>query len=176
MAMADTAFVMGSFRDIDPTVEALDRLRELGIPDENISVLSHLPLSERVLGRPHLWSRLGVIALVSAILGFLIGLFFVGITPYLYVIRVGGQPIAPFPPSALLLYEFTMLALILGTFGGFLVLNRFPDRRPEPYDAQLNAGRIGVVVEAPLDRRADVVAALEALGAEDVGEPERRTL
>jgi len=174
--MADTAFVMGSFRDIDPTVEALDRLRELGIPEENISVLSHIPFSERVLGRPHRFSWLPAVALVSAVLGFLIGLFFVGITPHLYVVRVGGQPIVPFPPTLLLLYEFTMLALILGTFTAFLVMSRFPDRRPEPYDVELNSGRIALVVQAPAARREDVVAALEALGAEDVGEPERRTL
>lgn len=174
--MADTAFISGSFRDIDPTVEALDRLRGLGIPEENISVLSHIPLSERVLGRPHFRSWLPAIALVSGALGLLIGLFFVGITPHLYIIRVGGQPIVPFPPSALLLYEFIMLGLILGTFGSFLVLNRFPDRRPEPYDPELTTGRIGLVVEAPADLRADVVAALEDLGAEDIGEPERRSL
>jgi len=174
--MADTVFVMGSFRDIDPTVAALDRLDELGIPEENISVLSHLPLSERVLGRPHYRSWLPAIALVSAALGLVIGLFFVGITPHLYVVRVGGQPIVPFPPSALLLYEFIMLALILGTFGSFLVLNRFPDRRPEPYDVELTTGRIALVVEAPADVREDVVAALEELGAEDIGEPEWRSL
>jgi len=174
--MADTALVMGSFQDIDPTVEALDRLRELGIPEENISVLSHIPISERVLGRPHRFTWLAAIALISAALGFAIGLFFTGITPNLYVIRVGGQPIVPFPPTLLLLYEFTMLALILGTFTAFLVLNRLPDRRPEPYDPELTTGRIAVVVEAPADRRADVVATLEALGAEDVGEPERRSL
>ena len=174
--MANTAFVMGSFQDIDPTVEALDRLRELGIPEENISVLSHIALSERVLGRPHRFSWLGPIALVSAVLGFLIGLFFTGITPHLYVVRVGGQPIVPFPPTLLLLYEFTMLALIIGTFTGFMVLNKLPDRRSEPYDPELNAGRIAVIVETPADRREDVVSALEALGAEDVGEPERRSL
>lgn len=174
--MADTSLVMGSFRDIDPTVEALDRLHELGIPEENISVLSHISLSERVLGRPHRRTWLPAIALVSAALGLLIGLFFVGITPNLYVIRVGGQPIVPFPPTALLLYEFTMLALILGTFGSFLVLSRFPDHRPEPYDPELNTGRIGMVVETPDDLREDVVAALDALGAEDIGEPERRSL
>ncbi|RPI56505.1 MAG: DUF3341 domain-containing protein [Chloroflexi bacterium] len=174
--MADTVLVVGSFRDIDPTVAALDRLDELGIPEENISVLSHLPLSERVLGRPHVRSWLPAIALVSAALGLVIGLFFVGITPHLYIIRVGGQPIVPFPPSALLLYEFIMLALILGTFGSFLVLNRFPDRRPEPYDVELTTGRIALVVEAPADLREDVIATLEELGAEDIGEPERRSL
>ncbi len=176
MAMADTALVMGSFQDIDPTVDALDRLRALGIPEENISVLSHIPLSERVLGRPHRFSWLPVVALVSAALGLLIGLFFTGITPHLYIIRVGGQPIVPFPPTLLLLYEFIMLTLILGTFTAFMVLSRFPDRRPEPYDVELNTGRIAVVVEAPSDRREDVVAALEELGAEDIGEPERRSL
>lgn len=174
--MSDNAYVMGSFREIDPTVEALERLREMGIPEEEITVLSHIPLSPRVLGRPHWRSVLGTIALISAVVGFLTGIFFTVITPHLYVIRVGGQPIVPLPPTALLLYEFTMLALILGTFGGFLVLNRFPDRKPARYDRQLNDGRIGILVHCPPGTEAEVTAALEATGAEDIHEPERREL
>ncbi len=172
--MADNTLVMGSFGDIDPAVDTMERLRAMDIPDEQISVVSHIPLSARVLGRPHPTSPLQKVALVSAAVGMSIGIFFTVITPYMYIIRVGGQPIVPLPPTLLLLYEFTMLALILGTFGAFLVVNHFPDQRPHHYNPRLNDGQISVLVECPPDRCDDVAAALRDGGAEDVHEPERR--
>lgn len=170
------ARVMGSFTEIEPTVDALDALRGLGIADDQISVMSSLPYSTNILGRPSVRTRLPLISLVSAVLGLLAGIFFTVITPHLYIIRVGGQPIVPFPPTALLMYEFIMLLLIVGTFGGFLALNHFPSSEPQYYDPRLNDGRISILVECPADQRADAVAALEAHGAEDVHEPERREL
>ncbi len=176
VAPETTKLVMGSFREIEPAVDALDHLRTLGISEERISVMSSLPYSPAILGRPSVRTRLPLISLVSALLGLVTGLFFTVITPNLYIIRVGGQPIVPFPPTALLLYEFIMLFLIVGTFGGFLVLNRFPSSKPQPYDDKLNDGRISILVHCPAERAADTAAALEGLGAEDVHEPERREL
>ncbi len=171
-----TARVMGSFRDVEPTADALDALRGLGIAEEQIRVMSSLPYSANILGRAPVRTRLPLISLVSAVLGLSAGIFFTVITPNLYIIRVGGQPIVPFPPTLLLLYEFIMLLLIVGTFGGFLVLNHFPSSEPDYYDPKLNEGRISVLVECPAGMRADAVAALEAHGAEDIHEPERREL
>jgi hypothetical protein len=174
--MSNQAVLMGSFREIDPTVDTLDRLRELGISDGDISVLSGLPYSSEVLGRPHIRTWLPLISLTSALLGFLTGLFFTVMTPYLYIIRVGGQPIVPVPPTVLLLYEFTMLFLIVGTFGGFLVLNRFPSREAEYYDDRVNEGRISLLVRCADEQKEEARAILEAHGAEDIHEPERRKL
>jgi hypothetical protein len=174
--MSDQAVVMGSFLDIEPSVDALDDLRALGIPDSDITVMSSLPYSPDVLGRPHLKTRLPVVSLVAAVLGLLAGLFFTAITPYLYIIRVGGQPIVPVPPTLLLLYEFIMLFLIVGTFGGFLFLNHFPVDKPQYYDPKLNDGRISVLVRCPAGKKADAMAVLEDHDAQDIHEPERREL
>lgn len=176
--MSDQAVVMGSFQDVDieRTADSLDGLRELGIPDSDITILSSLPHSPRVLGRPHIRTWLPWISLGSAVLGFLVGLFFTAITPYLYVIRVGGQPVVPTPPTLLLLYEFTMLFLIAGTFGGLLWLNRFPDTKPEYYDPELFSDRISVLVRLPADQVRGAMAVLESHGALDVHQPERREL
>lgn len=174
--MSNEPVVMGSFMEIEPTANALDHLRALGIDDADITIMSSLPYAPRITGRPHMHTRLGTISLVSAVAGLLTGVFFTAITPYLYVIRVGGQAIVPFPPTALLLYEFTMLFLIAGTFGGMMVLNRFPDTKPEYYDPHLTDGRIALVVRYPAGKKDEVVAILEAEGALDVGEPERRAL
>jgi len=174
--MADQAVVMGSFTDIEPSVDALDDLRALGIADADITVMSSLPYSPGVLGRPHPKSRLPVISLVSAVVGLVAGLFFTAITPYLYIVRVGGQPIVPVPPTLLLLYEFIMLLLIVGTFGGFLLLNHFPSDKPQYYDPKLSDGRIGILVHCAPEKVTEAMAVFQSHGAEDVHEPERREL
>jgi len=171
-----TTVVMGSFTEIESTADALDELRARGIADEQISVMSSLPYSTNILGRAPVRTRLPMISLVSAVVGLLAGIFFTVVTPYLYIIRVGGQPIVPFPPTVLLLYEFIMLLLIVGTFGGFLALNHFPSGKPQYYDPKLNDGRISILVRCPAGKKAEAVAALEAHGAVDVHEPERREL
>ena len=172
----EPAIVMSSFLEIDPTVAALQQLRGLGIPDSDMTVRSSVPYSAEILGRPHAKNNLSVISLVAALAGLGAGIFFTIITPYLYIIRVGGQPIVPVPPTVLLLYEFIMLALILGTFGGFLALNHFPDSTPQHYDPKLTDGRINVLVYSPEDKKGDVVAILEAHGGEVIQDPERRRL
>jgi hypothetical protein len=172
----DTAIVLSSFMEVNLSAAALGGLQSLGIPEEDVTVMSSLPWSPEILGRPHTKTSLTKIAIVSALVGLGLGIFFVVITPYLYIIRVGGHPIVPVPPTLLLLYEFIMLALIIGTFGSFLVLNRFPKRGPQYYDPELTNERISLVVHTPADKKADVVAVLEEHGGEVVQDPERREL
>ena len=172
----DTAVVMSSFMEVNPSAAALGGLQSLGIPAEDVTVMSSLPWSPDILGRPHTKTPLAKIAMVSALVGLGIGIFLVVVTPYLYIIRVGGQPIVPVPPTLLLLYEFIMLALILGTFGAFLVLNRFPSLQSQYYDPELNNERISLLVHTPADKKADVVAVLDEHGGQVVQDPERREL
>jgi hypothetical protein len=174
--MPDQTVLMGSFTDVERSAEALEQLRAQGIDDRDVTVMSSVPYAPAILGRPPVRTPLGRISLASGLAGLAIGLFFVVITPYLYVIRVGGQPISPTPPALLLLYEFCMLLLIAGTFGGLLYLNR--SRQPEAgyYDPHLSADRITLVVHHPPDKKPQVLAILEAQGALDIGAPERRKL
>jgi hypothetical protein len=174
--MSDTAVVMGSFEEIEATVDALDELRALGVPHQDIEIMSSLPYSNKILGRPHLKSRLPLISLGSAALGLLVGLFFTVVTPHMYVVRVGGQPIVPMPPTVLLLYEFTMLFLILGTFGGMLWLERLPSFGSEYYDPSLTDGRIAVLIQCSDGKKSAAVDVLRSRGAVDIHEPERREL
>ncbi|MFN2226768.1 MAG: hypothetical protein ACK2UY_10680, partial [Anaerolineae bacterium] len=58
-----TAVVMGSFTEIEPTADALDELRGRGIADEQISIMSSLPYSPNILGRPSVRTRLPMISL-----------------------------------------------------------------------------------------------------------------
>jgi hypothetical protein len=113
--------------------------------------------------------------LFGAVAGFLIGFFFIVVTPYLYVIRVGGHPVVPVPASAVLLFEFTMLGLILGTFLGMVFLNE-ANYGPAYYYPEISDGRIGLIFPVPGGRKDEFRSSMETAGAETVFEPERRPI
>ena len=166
--MADSIVLMGSFRDLERAADTLDQLRALGVSDQDITVLSSLPYSAKALGRPEVKSWLSIVTMASAAAGLLIGLFFTVVTPYLYVIRVGGQSIVPAPITALLLYEFTMLVLILGTFVGVIVLNNLPASGPQYDGPALIDDPIGLLLRCPGEKEEAARAILESQGAQDV--------
>ena len=111
----------------DEAAEALSRLRESGYSHDDISVISGVPLSDRVLGRPLAWTRIGQFGIVGAILGFIIAAILTFGTPALYGLRVGGQPLFAIPTSIVVLFELTMLGLLIdGKMWRFLVV-RYTD-------------------------------------------------
>lgn len=176
MVTEGRAVVMGRFRDVDRVADALEQLREFGISEEQVEVLSGLPFSAAILGLKHRKTILPLISVGSAVVGFGAGLFFTVVSPNLYVVRVGGQPVVPIPPTALLQFEFTMIFLILGTFLGFMWLNLFPALGPQHYDRKISDGEIALVVNCREDEKSSVRALLESQEAENVHEPEGRAL
>ena len=172
--MTDSNLLMGLFQDVDRTADTLDQLREMGISDPDITILSSLPYTSRMLGRPNISTRLPVISMVSAVVGLAVGVFFTVVTPNLYVIRVGGQPIVPGPPTVLLVYAFTLLFLILGTFLGVVFLNSAPSSISQHYHPSLTDGRIGVLFQCMEEQKDAARAILESQGAEIIREPEGR--
>lgn len=176
MVKDERTVVMGRFRDVDRAADVLDQLREFGISEDDVEILSGFPLTAEMLGLKQRKSMLPLISLGSAVAGFLVGLFFTVVSPNLYVVRVGGQPVVPVPPSALLQFEFTMIFLILGTFIGFLWLNLFPALGPQYYDRKISDGEIGLVIHCRQDEKSSVRALLESQAAENVHEPEWRPL
>jgi hypothetical protein len=174
--MTEATLLMGSFHDLGRTAEALDQLRALGISDRDITIVSSLPYSSKALGRPSIQTRLPIISLISALAGRLVCLFFAAVTPHLYVIRVGGQPVVPMPTTVVLLFEFTMLFLILGTFLGVVFLNNSPSTGPQVDAASLVGDRIEVLFRCPRDKWEAACTVLESQGAENVHQPERREL
>ena len=168
--------LMALFDHVDPVAEVLDELRRQGIDDHDMTVISGVPYPARVLGRPMVWERLPWIALSGAFVGFLVGLFLNAGTPLLYPIRVGGQPLIPIPPSAVITYEFTMMGLIVSTFLGVLWESTFPSFGPKYYHPESINGRIGMLIRCPEEQLPEIQEMLRAHGARDVFEPEEWTL
>lgn len=161
---------------IDQAAEAIGRLHELGISDADISVISGVPYSDKILGRPMSWTRVPQIALVGAGVGFLVALGLTAGTPMLYPIRVGGMPYVPIPTSIVVVFELTMLGLLISTFLGVFVETISPSYGPQGYHPKVTDGHIGVLFTCPPEQDVQMHDALKALGAELVHRSEVKNL
>jgi hypothetical protein len=176
MAFGTVHLALFNENQIDEAAEAISQLRDLGIGDEDISVISGIPLSDRVLGRPMTWTRVPIIAGVGAIAGFIVAVLLVFGTQYFYPIRVGTMPSTPIPTSIVVIFELTMLGLLLSTFLGVFIEMISPTYGPAGYDPRVTDGHIGILFSSPTDLDSEVHSRMGELGAELVHRAEVKKL
>jgi hypothetical protein len=174
--MSDPLTLIALFRDSIETARVIDDLHALGIPDEKVTVITGVPYPEGALGRHREWLTLPYIVLVGAVGGLLFGLFLSVITPHLYRLDVGGHPAVGFPPTAIIIFIFTMMATIVSTFLGVLWEMNFPRFGTAPYHKLVTHGHLAVLLEFPAALEANVRQVFEAHNANYIGEPERLSL
>jgi hypothetical protein len=172
--MVETKTLLALFEDIDPTAEAIDRLRVMGISDDQMNIISGIPVTERMLGRPHQWSNVPRLAMGGAVAGLLIGLFLAFGTPTLYTDHVGGQGIFPGPPTVVVLFEMTLLGMLVSTFLGVFLDSYFPSYRPKEYVPEISDGKIAILFTCPVDAEPSFIEAMTNLGAQSVHPAERQ--
>jgi hypothetical protein len=162
--------LLAVFPDLGPAADAIDQLRALGIPDDHMNVISGIPVTEAMLGRPNQWTNVPRLAAGGAVLGFLGGMFLTFVTPYSYPIpiQVGSQAIIPGAPTVVVLFELTMLGMLLSTFLGVFLDSYFPNYRPMEYVKEVSDGKIAVFFICPEDSKEKMTKAMTALGAEKV--------
>lgn len=173
--MADTISLLAVFPDLEPAANGIDKLRSLGLSDGQMNVISGIPVTEAMLGRPRQWTNVPRLAMGGAVGGFLVGLFLI-FTPILYFVPVGGQPQIPVPPSVVVLFELTMLGLLISTFLGVFLDSTFPSYRPMEYVPEISDGKIAVLFHCPQGKQEKFTKAMTALGAEKVEEAEAQQL
>lgn len=164
------------FNESADMAEVIDELHDLGIPDDKIVVMTGVPYPEGALGRHREWLTLPYIVLAGAVAGMLIGLFLAVITPHLYRLDVGGHPQVGFPPAAVIIFVFTMMATIVSTFLGVLWEMNFPRFGPTPYHKLITDGNLAVILEIPTLLEDKVRQTLETHHANHIGESEWMTL
>ncbi len=174
--MTDTSTLLALFKDVDPAAEAVERLRALGVRDDQMDIVSGIPLLETALGRPKKHTNVARLALGGAGAGFLLGLFLAYGTPYLFTVHVGGQPVYPIPPGIILVFEMSMLGLMGTAFLGVFLESNFPDYHPLNYVPEVSDGKIAVLFECPADEQDKFIQAMQSLGAESVGTAQARQL
>jgi len=178
MAESKTVDLLAVFPDLEPAADAIEHLRALGVHDDCMNVISGIPVTEAMLGRPHQWTNVPRIALGGAILGFGAGVFLAYISPYLYPypIRVSTQGFVPGPPTVVVLFELTMLGMLLSTFLGVFLDSFFPNYRPMKYVPEVSDGKIAILVECSHVEESKITDALKKLGAESVKPAEAQHL
>ena len=166
--MAEDKSILAVFSDINPAADAIEQLRLLGIHDDCMNVISGIPVTEAMLGRPGQWTNVPRLALGGSILGMLAGAALAFIVPNMYTIQVGGQPFAAVPPAVIVIFELTMLGMLLSTFLGVFLDSTFPSYRPMKYVTEVSDGKIAILIECPVVEETKLVDALKKMGAESV--------
>jgi len=170
--------LLAVFSDLGPAADAVEHLRSLGVHDECMNVISGVPVTEAMLGRPRQWTNVPRIAMGGAILGFGAGVFLAFISPYTYPypIQVSSQAFVPGPPTVVVLFELTMLGMLLSTFLGVFLDSFFPNYRPMKYVPEISDGKIAIYVECQHVEEKKITEALKKLGAESVKPAEAQHL
>lgn len=176
--MADTVNLLAVFPDLNPAANAIEQLRTLGVHDDCMNVISGIPVTEAMLGRPSQWTNVPRIAMGGAALGFLGGFFLAYVSPFLYPypIQVSTQSFTPGPPTVVVLFELTMLGMLLSTFLGVFLDSFFPNYRPMKYVPEVSDGKIAILIECPHADEETIMDAMKKMGAESVRPAEAQHL
>jgi len=168
--------LLAVFSDLDPAADAIERLRSLGVHDDCMNVISGIPVTEAMLGRPSQWTNVPRLAGGGAVVGFIVGIFLAFIAPDMYQIQVGMQAYVPGPPSVVVIFEMTMLGMLLSTFLGVFLDSYFPSYRPMKYVTEVSDGKIAILIECPHTDETRIIKAMKKLGAESVQHAEAQHL
>lgn len=174
--MADTITLLAMFEDFEPAAEGIEKLQQLGVTDDDMNVISGIPVKHSILGRPPAITYVSRIGFFGAILGMFLGIFFIYGIPYLYPLLVGGQPIYPVPQGFIITFEMTMLGLMGLSFIGMFVDSGFPSYTPKQYTPEISDGKIAVLFSCPTGEQEKFVDALKEAGAESIEPAQARHL
>jgi hypothetical protein len=96
--------------------------------------------------------------------------------PNLYPIQVGRQGLIAGAPTVVILFEMTMLGMLVSTFLGVFLDSSFPSYRPKEYVKQISDGKIAILFTIPVENESDIQTALNSIGAESITPAEKRQL
>jgi hypothetical protein len=168
--------LLAVFEDIEPAAHGVEKLTKLGVQNDHITVISGTPITEKMLGRPQQDSNVPRIAMGGAVVGFALGIFLAFGTPAMYPISVGGQGLFPFPPAVVVIFEMTMLSMLISTFVAVFLDSRFPSYTPKEYVPEISDGRIAIFFECPPGKEKEFTIAMAEAGAESVNPAEAQEL
>ena len=174
--MSESITLLAMFHDIEPASEGIEKLQQFGLDDDDMNVISGIPIKHSILGRPAAITYVSRIGLFGAILGMFLGIFLIYGIPYLYPLLVGGQPIFPIPQGFIITFEMTMLGLMGFSFIGMFVDSGFPSYTPKQYTPEISDGKVALLFSCPAGEQEKFVDALKEAGAESVAPVEARHL
>lgn len=174
--MSEAITLLAMFEDLEPASEGIEKLQQLGVHDDDMNVISGIPIKNTILGRPSAITYVSRIGMFGAILGMFLGVFFIYGIPYLYPLMVGGQAIFPVPQGIIITFEMIMLGLMGFSFLGMFVDSGFPSYTPKKYTPEVSDGKVALLFSCPVNEQEKFMDALKEAGAESVAPVEARHL
>ena len=141
--------VYALFADPDSAQRAVDNLREAGVPERDITVISAEPFEDYAFSHRDRFTWIYWIASAGGAVGLTFGYWLTSATQRAWPIQTGGMPIVALWPNLVVIFELTMLFAIVATVVTLLVTAKLPRRRPALYDPEVSNGRILVGLEDP---------------------------
>ena len=135
---------------------AVDSLRQTGVKDDAIVVVTSQPYEEYEFSHRYKSTWLFWIASGGGILGLAAGFILAYFTETLWPLVTGNMPIVAWWPNIIVMFELTMLGSIVTTVVSLLIMTELPNVRSRVYDPEVSHGKILVAVENPAE--ADLAA------------------
>lgn len=159
----DARTVYALFSEPDAVQRAVDGLREAGVADREIAVMSSEPFEEHEFSHRDSATWMPWVAVLGGAVGLAAATALLVVTQNAWPIVTSAMPIVGWWPNLIIMFEMTMLGAILATVVTLLVTALAPGRsRARFYDPEISDGYILVGVEDARDeaRTADVLAAM----------------
>ncbi len=159
--------ILGTFRELDSTVEAIEALRKERAGD--ITVYSPTPRHELDHALHHGPSVVRRFTLIGGLLGATFGYWIAIWTSEYWPLVVGGKPISSWVPYTIFGFEVMVLVGSLATVLGLFINSRIPRvTMTVGYDTRFSDGDFGIWVDAPVEKHEIVTRVLRDHGAAEV--------
>ena len=159
--------VIGAFRELDSTIEAIEALKKEKIGA--VTVYSPTPRHEldHAIAAPE--SPVRRFTLAGGLLGATFGYWIAIWASDYWPLVVGGKPVASWVPYTIFGFEVMVMFGALSTVLGLFINSRIPRlRMTVGYDPRFSGGDYGVWVECPPEKSAAAQSLLRSHGAVEV--------
>jgi hypothetical protein len=157
---------LGTFKDVETAVKAVDSLVRAGFAEREITSLTSAPYPDGVIVKTSQRTWFRRVSVGGGIFGACAGFLLAAGTAYLYPVQTGDKPIIAYFPAGIITYELTMLFAILGAIIGMFAEMKLPPWEERVYDSAIGEGSVGISVS--VDSREQMVKAakvMESAGA-----------
>ena len=143
--------IYGLYSDPTTAQQAVDNLRSAGLSDADITVISSEPFEHFEFGHRDAKTAMPWIAAAAGLVGMLASYYLLGLAQMSWPLKTSGMPIVPLWTNLIIIFEMTMLSVIIATVITLLVTAGLPSRGGKLYDPEVSDGYILVGVEHPTD-------------------------
>jgi Alternative complex III, ActD subunit len=151
----------------DAAQRAVNGLRNAGVADSAITVISDQPMEAYEFGEMNRATRIWYIASGGGLVGLVFATWLTRMTELAWPLPTGNMPIVSWWPNLIVIFELTMLGAILATVATLLVTGKLVRRKPALYDPRVSDGKILVGVENAA-RAEEVERVLVAAGSPQI--------